>query len=89
MIPFNHPTSAPSALDHLATAIASGKLSGDGPFTKRASEMLSALHDGAPVLLTTSCTHALEMSALLLHLQPLPRRLIHLHRRQHVHHPRT
>ena len=70
MIPFNHPTSAPSALDHLATAIASGKLSGDGPFTKRASEMLSALHDGAPVLLTTSCTHALEMSALLLHLQP-------------------
>lgn len=70
MIPFNRPTSAPAALDHLATAIASGKLSGDGPFTKRASEMLSQLHEGAGVLLTTSCTHALEMSALLLKLQP-------------------
>ena len=70
MIPFNRPTFAPSALDHLGAAIASGKLSGDGPVTKQASEMLSALHGGAPVLLTTSCTHALEMAALLLEIQP-------------------
>src|SRR5690606_9604225 len=44
--------------------------SGDGPFTRRASELLSAHLDGARVLLTTSCTHALEMSALLLDIGP-------------------
>lgn len=43
-------------------------LTGDGPFTQRASELLSGLVGGAPCLLTTSCTHALEMSALLLDL---------------------
>lgn len=70
MIPFNRPTTAPDALDNIAAAITSGKLSGDGPFTKRAATALSQMHSGASVLLTTSCTHALEMSALLLDLQP-------------------
>ena len=70
MIVFNRPTSAPGARQRLESAMASGKLSGDGPSTQKASEMLSELHDGAKVLLTTSCTHALEISALLLDLSP-------------------
>lgn len=70
MIPFNRPTSAPAALHHIERAIASGKLSGDGPCTRQASELLSDVHDGAKVLLTTSCTHALEMSGLLLNIAP-------------------
>jgi dTDP-4-amino-4,6-dideoxygalactose transaminase len=42
------------------------KLSGDGPVTKKVTEMLSSVCGGALVKLTTSCTHALEMAALLL-----------------------
>jgi dTDP-4-amino-4,6-dideoxygalactose transaminase len=69
-IPFNRPTHAPAAAALLDDVLQSGKLSGDGPFTRRASETLSRVHDNATVLLTTSCTHALEMSAILLDLQP-------------------
>ena len=55
---------------YMAEVLASGHLCGDGPFTKRAAAWLE--HElGAPrVLLTTSCTHALEMCALLLGLGP-------------------
>jgi len=70
MIPFNRPTVAPRQLDFVSEAFASGHLSGDGDFTKRAAAHLEHLHDGATVLLTTSCTAALELSALLLELQP-------------------
>jgi dTDP-4-amino-4,6-dideoxygalactose transaminase len=45
-------------------------LSGDGPFTRRANELVAELTGGLAALLTTSCTHALEMSALLLDLGP-------------------
>jgi dTDP-4-amino-4,6-dideoxygalactose transaminase len=69
MIPFNRATVAPNQLELVAEAFSSARLSGDGPFTKRASARLSDLHDGASVLLTTSCTSALELSALLLDLQ--------------------
>jgi len=48
----------------------SAHLSGDGPFTKEVSNTLSEVHGGSPVLLTTSCTAALEMCALLLDIQP-------------------
>ena len=68
MIPFNRPTIAPHQLDLVAEAFASARLSGDGPFTRRAAEQLGGLHEGASVLLTTSCTAALELSALLLDL---------------------
>ena len=51
-------------------AFQSGHWSGDGPFTRRTSQALSDLHGGSKVLLTTSCTSALELSALLLDLQP-------------------
>ncbi len=54
----------------MADAGGRGHLSGDGHYTRLASEMLSREHNGAKVLLTTSCTHALEMAALLLDIQP-------------------
>lgn len=69
-VPFNRPAVAPNQLDYVSQSFASGHLSGDGPFTARASKMLSEIHNGSKVLLTTSCTSALELSALLLDLKP-------------------
>ena len=69
-VPFNRPTVAPNQLAYVTEAFESGHLSGDGPFTRRATEILSAMHLGSKVLLTTSCTSALELAALLLDLQP-------------------
>jgi dTDP-4-amino-4,6-dideoxygalactose transaminase len=69
-VPFNRPTVAPQQLEYVNQAFSNGHLSGDGPFTARASKMLSELHNGSKVLLTTSCTSALELSALLLDLGP-------------------
>jgi len=51
---------------YIAEAVASGQLSGNGPFTRRCQELLQWELGAAQVLLTTSCTHALEMAALLL-----------------------
>jgi dTDP-4-amino-4,6-dideoxygalactose transaminase len=69
-VPFNRPTIAPSQMEYVNQAFSNGHLSGDGPFTARAAKMLSELHNGSKVLLTTSCTSALELSALLLDLEP-------------------
>jgi dTDP-4-amino-4,6-dideoxygalactose transaminase len=69
-VPFNRPTIAPQQSAYVSEAFRGGHLSGDGPFTKKASEVLSDLHGDSKVLLTTSCTSALELSALLLDLQP-------------------
>lgn len=55
---------------YIAEAIANRHISGDGPFTKRAQAYLREAMGVPAVLLTTNCTHALEMSALLLDLQP-------------------
>jgi dTDP-4-amino-4,6-dideoxygalactose transaminase len=68
-VPFNRPTIAPNQLEYVNQAFSNAHLSGDGPFTVRASQMLSELHNGSKVLLTTSCTSALELSAILLDLQ--------------------
>lgn len=51
-------------------ALANGHLAGDGPFSRRAANWLKAQYQFADVLLTPSCTDALEMAALLLNLQP-------------------
>lgn len=67
-VPFNRPTVAPNQLEYVSQSFSSGHLSGDGPFTARASKILSDIHNGSKVLLTTSCTSALELSALLLDL---------------------
>ena len=54
----------------LAEAIEGGHVSGNGPFTRRAEATLGGRLGGARVLLTTSCTHALEMAALLARVGP-------------------
>src|SRR3954463_6931915 len=51
-------------------AMTSGPMTGDGPFTKRASALLADIIGAQHALLTTSCTHALDMTALLLDLEP-------------------
>jgi dTDP-4-amino-4,6-dideoxygalactose transaminase len=68
-IPFNRPGHVGKEISYIAKAIANGHISGDGAFTKACHALLSELHGGAPVLLTTSCTHALELAALLLDLK--------------------
>ena len=68
--PFNRPSLAGQELAYVRDAIERGHISGDGVYTRRSESMLSELLGGARVLLTTSCTHALEMSALLLDLEP-------------------
>jgi dTDP-4-amino-4,6-dideoxygalactose transaminase len=69
-VPFNRPYVSGLEATYIAEALASGHLSGDGAFTKRASAALSRIIGSRAALLTTSCTHALEMSAILLDLQP-------------------
>lgn len=69
-IPFNRPSFAGKELDYIAQAIASGHTSGDGPFTRKCSAILEEMLGRPRVLLTTSCTHALELAALLLDIQP-------------------
>jgi dTDP-4-amino-4,6-dideoxygalactose transaminase len=70
VIPFNRPFLAPREREYLMRAVVSGQTSGDGPFTGRATALLTALVGAPSALLTTSCTHALELTALLLDLQP-------------------
>ncbi len=69
-IPFNKPGVTGVEQSYIAQAIASGHLAGDGAFTKRASAILQEALGVPKVLLTTSCTHALEMSAMILDLKP-------------------
>lgn len=70
MIPFNKPSVEGSELEYVRQSIANGHISGDGIFTQRASAALEKIIGAGKVLLTTSCTHALEMSAILLDLRP-------------------
>jgi dTDP-4-amino-4,6-dideoxygalactose transaminase len=69
-IPFNRPALTGCEFDYMRRAIESGHISGDGPFTKRSQVLLEELLGVPKVLLTTSCTHALEMAALLLRAEP-------------------
>jgi dTDP-4-amino-4,6-dideoxygalactose transaminase len=69
-IPLNRPHLSASELAYLAEAVRGGSTSGDGPFTRRAAALLREMTGVCHVLLTTSCTHALEMSAILLDLRP-------------------
>lgn len=69
-IPFNRPWLAGRELEYIAEAIRHGHVSGDGPFTRKCHAALEGLLGVHKALLTTSCTHALEMSALLLDVRP-------------------
>lgn len=65
MIRFNVPPSVDGEMDNIKKAIESLHICGDGAFTKKCSEYLEKLTGTSKCLLTTSCTHALEMAALL------------------------
>lgn len=69
-IPFNRPCLAGNEYKYIAEAIANGHASGDGPFTRQCHELLERELQAPKVLLTTSCTHALEMAAILLDCGP-------------------
>jgi len=68
-IPFNKPTQVGKEAEYMQLALQKNHLAGDGPFTKKAHAWLEETVGVPKVLLTTSCTHALEMSALLLDLK--------------------
>ena len=70
-IPFNRTALAGAERDNIAAAIEAGQIVGNGEYGRRCERLLERLLGGdRRVMLTTSCTHALEMSALLLNLQP-------------------
>src|SRR5438132_75089 len=60
-IPFNRVSIQGNEDSYVRDAMVSGHISGDGPFTRRCNEFLQELHDLPRALLTTSCTHALEL----------------------------
>src|SRR5690606_28956127 len=55
---------------YVLESLRSGKTSGDGPFTKKCSTFFEQRYNFKKVLLTTSCTDALEMTGILLNIQP-------------------
>ena len=67
---FNRPAVTGREIEYMRQALDAGSISGDGPFTKRCHAMLEQITGAKKALLTTSCTHALEMAALLLDIQP-------------------
>jgi len=69
-IPFNKPTFVGNELTYIEEAIHASHISGDGLFTKKCHAFFEELLGSAKTLLTTSCTHALEMAAILLDIQP-------------------
>jgi dTDP-4-amino-4,6-dideoxygalactose transaminase len=70
MIPFNKPYLGGKELEYIRQAVASGKISGDGVYTKKCHAYFEQKYGFGKALLTTSCTDALEMAAILLDIQP-------------------
>ncbi|MBA0036624.1 dTDP-4-amino-4,6-dideoxygalactose transaminase [Pantoea sp. BIGb0393] len=70
MIPFNAPPIVGSEVEYMQSAMASGKLCGDGGFTRRCQQWMEQHFGSKKVLLTPSCTASLEMAGLLIDLQP-------------------
>lgn len=69
-IPFNKPYLSGSELEYIADAVRSGKISGDGVYTKKCHRFFAERYNFKKCLLTTSCTDALEMAAILLDIKP-------------------
>ena len=69
-VDFNRPVVVGNEFEYMKQAIENGHISGDGPFTKKCHAFLENELGVPKALLTTSCTHALEMSAILLDIQP-------------------
>lgn len=70
MINFNVPPFTGKELQYIQEAVANRKLCGDGPFTKRCNQWLEETTGAAKALLTSSCTHATEMAAMLCDVGP-------------------
>lgn len=70
MVYFNIPPFIGKETEYMKEAVSLRKISGDGKFTKNCSEWLKQSTNTKKALLTTSCTHALEMAALLTDIQP-------------------
>ncbi|MCL2218508.1 MAG: dTDP-4-amino-4,6-dideoxygalactose transaminase [Chitinispirillia bacterium] len=70
MIPFNKPYTVKNSLDHIAEAAAGGHLSGNGVFTGWCKDFFRDAYGFRTPMLTTSCTDALEMCAILLDIGP-------------------
>lgn len=70
MIPFNKPFLTGKETEYISEAVKSGKISGDGIFTKKCHEFFERKYGFKKSLLTTSCTDALEMAAILIDTQP-------------------
>ena len=70
MIDFNVPPFVGKEIDFMREAALGQKICGDGPFTKKCQKILEDLTHSEAAYLTTSCTSALEMAALLCHLEP-------------------
>lgn len=70
MIPFNKPYLSGKETQYITESVQSGKISGDGVFTKKCHQFFEEKYGFIKCLLTTSCTDALEMAALLIDIQP-------------------
>ena len=70
MINFNVPPFTGKEMEYIKMAVESEKICGDGQFTKKCNEWIEERTGTAKCLLTTSCTHALEMAALLGDIKP-------------------
>ena len=70
VIPFNKPFLTGNELKYIEDAVKSGKISGNGKYTKKCQTFFEEQYQFKKCLLTTSCTDALEMAALLLDISP-------------------
>ena len=70
MIDFNVPPFTGKEMDYIRQAVENHKICGDGMFTKKCSRWMEETFSAKHVLLTTSCTHALEMAAVLCDIRP-------------------
>jgi dTDP-4-amino-4,6-dideoxygalactose transaminase len=70
VIPFNSPPVSGNELAHISAALLGGKLSGDATYGRKCEAWFSATLKAPKALLTPSCTHSLEMAALLLDIAP-------------------
>jgi dTDP-4-amino-4,6-dideoxygalactose transaminase len=70
MIPFNKPYLTGKETEYITQAVQSGKISGNGFFTKKCQDFFEERYGFLKSLLTTSCTDALEMAAILTNIQP-------------------
>ena len=70
MIPFNKPYLTGNEANHIEAAVRTGKISGNGDFTKKCQQFFENKYGFRKCLLTTSCTDALEMAAILCNVMP-------------------